>query len=246
MGSKTGRLAREQPAGRDHNKSRGNTPGHLLSANTLLSEELGRYGEPASKRGTSDSAASRLSVVTSKPARGHQPPPKSLTRVSTMINRRPGSGNLSLSLSLFLSLSLSLSGHRRHSRSQPPVTGQSSSNVETFQAGGKFRERGISRFFVPVSHVSRDSAKDRRINFHAAVSRLIYRLKRAYFSSSSSSSSSSFQCASSLTMPSVYAPVQLVVSSESRRVKFNFTIVYASLLELSSPRVNKRGELGRV
>ena len=127
------------------------------------------------------------------------------------------------------------------------MTGQSSSDVETFQAGGKFRERGISRFFVPVSHVSRDSAKDRRINFHAAVSRLIYRLKRAYFSSSSSSSSSSsFQCASSLTMPSVYAPVQLVVSSESCRVKFNFTIVYASLLELSSPRVNKRGELGRV
>lgn len=43
---------------------------------------------------------------------------------------------LSLSLSRFL-----LPGHRRHSRSQPPVTGQSSSSVETFQAGGRFRER---------------------------------------------------------------------------------------------------------
>lgn len=40
MGSKTGRLAREQPAGRDHNKSQGNTPGHLLSANILI----GRVG----------------------------------------------------------------------------------------------------------------------------------------------------------------------------------------------------------
>lgn len=112
---KTGRLAREQPAGRDHNKSHEVIYIYIYihTLSVLLSEEFGRTRRAA--RGTSDSAASRLSVVTSKPARGHQPPKTCLTRVSTMINRRPGSKPLSTRREPAIAAT-----HVRNPRDRPP------------------------------------------------------------------------------------------------------------------------------
>lgn len=112
---KTGRLAREQPAGRDHNKSHEVIYIYIYihTLSVLLSEEFGRTRRTA--RGTSDSAASRLSVVTSKPARGHQPPKTCLTRVSTMINRRPGSKPLSTRREPAIAAT-----HVRNPRDRPP------------------------------------------------------------------------------------------------------------------------------
>lgn len=137
---KTGRLAREQPAGRDHNKS--HEVIYIYIYTHPLCAVIGRVRsyEASSKR---NKRFGSVTTVCRDIKAGSRPPAtKDLSDTRVNDDKSPAW--------LETTLHPTWTGHRRHSRSQPPwlASSSSSSNVASNVVENSGNADLISRFFV--------------------------------------------------------------------------------------------------